>query len=119
MSFLGVGYELLQPPFTHGEGLIPLASTDDIAAMKLAAVASRGSRKDFVDLWVLVSRKASLEHYLECYRSKYRSHDIGHVVRSLVFFDDADREPPLRLLTEAPWARVKEDFRTWVGALLS
>ena len=40
-------------------------------------------------------------------------------VRSLVFFDDADREPPLRLLTEAPWARVKEDFRTWVGALLN
>lgn len=119
VSFLGVSCELLQPPIDPGEGLIPLASGDDIAAMKLAAIASRGSRKDFVDLWVLVSRRASLHHYLECYRAKYRSHDIGHVVRSLVYFDDADQEPPLRLLTDAPWERVKADFKTWVGALLN
>ena len=39
---------------------LPLADPDDIAAMKLAAVAGRGSRKDFVDLYVYAHEIAPL-----------------------------------------------------------
>jgi hypothetical protein len=117
-SFIGSPFPLLAPPAEPAHGLLPLASPEDIAAMKLAAAASRGCRKDFVDLWVLITCGKSLKEHLEGFQKKYEARDIGHVVRSLVFFDDADREPPLRLLAPIDWERVKEDFKKWVAQLL-
>ena len=106
--------ELLEP----GDGLLPLAHRDDIAAMKLAAIASRGSRKDFVDLWVLISRHRPLEAYLELYRRKFATRDVGHVVRSLTYFEDAEQEPELRMLMPLDWEEVKRDLLRAVGGLL-
>lgn len=117
VSFIGSSYGLLGPPLHPGGTRVPLASLDDIAAMKLAAVASRGSRKDFVDLWVLVTRQRSLEEYLALYEKKYRA-DTGHLLRSLIFFDDAEHEPPLRLLADISWSQVKADMESWVDAIL-
>jgi predicted nucleotidyltransferase component of viral defense system len=117
-SFFGYAYPLLEPVQDPGDGLLPLAHRDDIAAMKLAAIASRESRKDFVDLWLLVSRHRTLPHYLELYQRKYETRDVGHVIRSLTYFDDADAEPALRLIAPLSWERIKADFRSWVGALL-
>ena len=118
VSCIGLRWPPLEPAVEPAPGLIPLASRDDLAAMKLAAVASRGSRKDFVDLWVLITRGMTLDECLRRYRAKYQAHDTGHLVRSLVFFDDADREPELRLLAPIVWERVKADFRRWVAKLL-
>lgn len=118
VSFIATGYPLLAPLLDAGDDLLPLASRDDLAAMKLAAIASRGSRKDFVDIWVLASRHRSLGEYLALYRRKYGADD-AHVLRSLVYFDDADREPPLRMLAEISWDEVKADIRSWVAALLA
>lgn len=118
VSFFEYDYPQLQPVLDPGEGLLPLAHRDDIAAMKLAAIASRGSRKDFIDLWLLVSRHRSLREYLDCFRAKFEMRDIGHVVRSLSFFDDADEEPQPRMLLDLQWDRVKKDLLTWVSELL-
>jgi predicted nucleotidyltransferase component of viral defense system len=118
VSFLGYHYPLLEAVLVPGQDLLPLAHRDDIAAMKLAAIASRGSRKDLIDLWILVSRHRPLPQYLELYRAKYETRDVGHVVRSLTFFDDADEEPDPRMLIEVRWDRVKADFLNWVTALL-
>lgn len=118
VSFFGYDYPQLEEVLQSGQGLLPLAHTDDIAAMKLAAIASRGSRKDFVDLWLLVSRRRSLQTYLDLFQVKYRMRDIGHVIRSLSYFDDADEEPELRMLIELDWKRVKSDFLTSVSGLL-
>lgn len=118
VSFFGYDYPQLEEVLQSGEGLLPVAHTDDIAAMKLAAIASRGSRKDFVDLWFLVSRHRSLQAYLDLFRTKYRMRDTGHVIRSLSYFDDADEEPQLRMLIKLDWERVKSDFLTWVSRLL-
>jgi hypothetical protein len=54
VSFLEYGYPLLRP-LREVEGL-RLAALEDIAAMKLAAVAQRGSKKDFVDVFALGGR---------------------------------------------------------------
>lgn len=116
-SFFGYDYPLLAPLLRPEPGLLPIADPDDIAAMKLAALASRGSRKDFVDLWVLVHRQRPLRDYLALFQRKYGARDVGHVVRSLVYFADADLEPPLKLLVDAPWPRVKTDFQAWALAL--
>lgn len=117
VSLMGYGYPMLKAPGDGDSGLLPLASREDIAAMKLAAIASRGSRKDFIDLWILITRGLPLDHQLKLYRKKYAARDIGHVVRSLVFFDDADDSPPLKLLVDIDWGSVKADFKRWVEAL--
>lgn len=117
ISFFGYGYPLVAALIDPGEGLLPFASREDIAAMKLAAIASRGSRKDFVDLWWLLSRYWPLGNSLEFFRAKFASRDVGHVIRSLVYFDDAESEPPLRLVAEVDWEGVKRDLLGWVAAL--
>lgn len=117
VSFFGYGYPLVAALIEPEKRLVPFASREDVAAMKLAAIASRGSRKDFVDLWWLVTRHWPFTDSLEFYRSKYTTRDIGHVVRSLVYFDDADNEPPLRLLADIDWETVKRDLRAWVASL--
>lgn len=117
VSFFGYGYPTVAAPLEPDPELLPFASREDIAAMKLAAIASRGSRKDFVDLWWLLTSYWPLAESLEFFRSKFATRDIGHVVRSLVYFDDADSEPPLRLLADFEWESVKRDLRAWVASL--
>lgn len=118
VSFMGYDYPLIAPRITMDPQLVPFASREDIAAMKLAAIASRGSRKDFVDLWWLVTRNWPLGDCLEFFGKKFSSRDIGHVVRALTFFDDAEDEPPLRLLAEIDWEIVKRDLSGWVSDLM-
>ena len=116
VSVIEYRYPLLGP--TVATDGLALANRDDIAAMKLSAIASRGSRKDFVDLWILLTRHRSLTEYLALYEEKFEVRDVGHVVRSLVHFDDAERDPPLRLLVDIDWELVKRNFRSRVGGLL-
>ncbi len=118
VSVIEYGYPLLRPTVSSDADGLELASRDDIAAMKLSAIANRGSRKDFVDLWVLVTRHRPLAEYLALYQEKFEVRDVGHVVRSLVHFDDAERDPPLRLLADIEWELVKRDFRSRVERLL-
>jgi len=81
--------------------------------MKLAALAGRGSRKDFVDLYFHARRIAPLEKVFELFREKYRgvSVDPYHLLRSLTFFDDAEAEAMPELLTEVTWEEIKAFFR--------
>lgn len=117
LSVIEYGYPLLGPTVPSDSDHLPLAGRDDIAAMKLSAIANRGSRKDFVDLWVLVTRHRSLADYLALYRRKFEVRDVGHVVRSLIHFDDAEREAPLRVLADIDWDEVKADFQERVADL--
>jgi hypothetical protein len=119
VSLFGYAYPWLQAPEEPAPGLLPICGLHDIAAMKLAAIASRGSRKDFVDLWFLSQAGIVLADALRLFQQKFAPVDIGHVVRSLIYFDEADLEPPLRLLRPAPWDAVKADFRRWVDELLA
>jgi predicted nucleotidyltransferase component of viral defense system len=119
VSLFGYSYPLVASLLRPDDSLLPLASREDIAAMKLAAIASRGSRKDFIDLWLLATRYWPLSDCLELYRKKYAARDIGHVVRSLTYFDDADEEPPLRLLIDVDWEEIKLDLVGRVRELLN
>jgi hypothetical protein len=111
VSFLEYGYPLLRP-LLEVEGL-RLAALEDIAAMKLAAVAQRGSKKDFVDVFAL-GGVLPLDEMLTLYRHKYGVRDVGHVLVALAYFDDADRERTPMLLQRQPWPDVKAVIRRWV-----
>jgi hypothetical protein len=54
---------------------------------------------------------------LDAYVQKYAAEDVGHVVRSLVYFTDAEAEPMPVTLTKQHWAKIKDDLSSWVRTL--
>jgi hypothetical protein len=113
LSLLDYRYPLLAAlrPLRGGTRI---AARADLAAMKLAAVAQRGSKKDFVDVYALGSRACSLPQMLRWYQEKYAVEDVAHVLYSLAYFDDADRERMPRLLWPMRWQTVKDTIRRWL-----
>jgi hypothetical protein len=117
-SILRYGYPLLGESEMLPGIPIAVASLEDLECMKLSAIAGRGARRDFWDLHeALRARGGTLAEALVAYRRKFAAEDTGHVVRSLVYFDDAEAEPMPGGLTEEAWGRIKADLRGWVAAL--
>ncbi len=114
VSFLEFRYPLLEPALASPELGCKLAGLRDIGAMKLAALAQRGARKDFHDIVALGRAGLHLEELLASYRGRFGVHDIGHVLVALTYFEDADRAPEPILDARESWEQVKETLRTWV-----
>lgn len=57
--------------------------------MKINAIKGRGFRKDFYDLNELL-KDFSLKEILDNYREKYQVNDLEIVLRSLIYFVDAE-----------------------------
>ena len=108
---------MLNPLCQLDEYGIQMASLDDIACMKLSAVTNRGARKDFIDLHYLISHHQPLEEYLQLFQKKFQQQDVGHVIRSLVYFEDADQEPEITMFADLDWIQLEKDFEAWVQAL--
>lgn len=68
---------------------IRIASKADVSAMKINAIKGRGFRKDFYDLNELL-KDFSLKEILDNYREKYQVNDLEIVLRSLIYFVDAE-----------------------------
>ena len=108
-SFLGYDYPILYPLVSfHG---IQVADPRDIAGMKISAVASRGSRRDFVDLYA-VSQKYGLGKLLQTFHKKFAkvNYSFLHVLKSLTYFEDAEQEPMPDMLVPLAWDEVKQFF---------
>ena len=106
ISFFAYPYPLLFP--VKSEGGIPLADERDIAAMKLDVVSSRGSRKDFVDLYFLLKKHTIFEIF-GFFQKKYQniSYNKVHIVKSLAYFEDAEQDPDPLMVQPASWDEVK------------
>lgn len=81
--------------------------------MKLSAIARRGVKKDFWDIAALLDHY-SLHEMLDFYRAKYSSHDIFHLLRSLVYFTDAEAQKDPDPLKDVTWQQVKKKVGTAV-----
>ncbi len=93
-------------------GMVNLAAVLDIAAMKIAAIASRGARRDFVDLYFICKEGASLEDIFESYDKKYKNLAAmrAHILKSLVYFDDALADGMPLMLKPVDWKTVMRYF---------
>lgn len=88
----------------------------DIALMKISAITNRGDRKDFTDLYFLL-KEYSLAELMALYVKKYAHEEIFHVYKSLIYFDDADTQAPLKMLKEASWDVIKNEISRSVNSL--
>lgn len=93
-----------------------LAGMEDIAAMKLAAVTGRGTRKDFIDIWYLL-RNFTLEEMLTSYTNKYADGSTFMVIKSLTYFEDAENEPEPYMFEPIDWETIKSDIREHAAKL--
>lgn len=85
---------------------IVLASPRDIAAMKINAVEGRGSRKDFVDIYMLLQHY-TLSELLDFYSMKYPNYSIFRALLSLTYFDDAETQAMPKMFIPQTWEEIK------------
>jgi hypothetical protein len=95
---------------------INLADIKDIAAMKIDASSSRGTKRDFVDLYYLV-KQITLDQMLIFYNKKFKLLKTNrvHILKSLDYFTDADKDADPKMLVEKySWPKIKKFLRNEV-----
>ena len=77
---------------------IKLASLEDLAAMKLDTVMSRGTKRDLVDIYFLAQKFGNFE-----------KREIM-IKKALIYFDDAENDVEPNILVEFNWNGLKKYF---------
>jgi hypothetical protein len=114
-SFMEYRYPLLAPVEKMSKCRCHIASLDDLACMKLSAVAQRGSRKDFADVYALCTKHQPLLKLVDLYRRKYETEDVAHVLFSLSYFGDAEKGSMPFMIWDTDWKGIKESLRGWLS----
>jgi len=107
LQFLHYPYRLIKPMVAWNG--VRLSSVIDIACTKLQTVGMRGSRKDFIDIYFLL-KQMPLETLLNYTKEKYAESDYSetHILKSLVYFDDAEVQPTPRMHQYVSWEEMKQ-----------
>lgn len=95
---------------------IRLAGIKDIAAMKVAAIIGRGTKKDFIDLCFLL-KQFSLKEILELYLQKYPDGSLFIALKSLSYFEDAEADPMPNMFEDVNWPDIKAFIRDSISTL--
>jgi hypothetical protein len=86
---------------------IRLARIEDVAAMKLNAIAGRGSKKDFIDIELMLYQ-LSLKQMVDFYKTKYSQESEFMALKSMLYFADADQEIEPEMFIYFNWSKTKE-----------
>lgn len=100
-----------QKMLDHGE--IQVIDPIDIAVMKITAVSQRGRKRDFFDLYWCAHNVEPLEQTIRRLPEQYPSvaHDYHHILKSMLYFEDAESDPEPEIYFKASWKTVKGFFR--------
>ena len=101
-------YKWLEPPIEIDN--VKLADIKDIAAMKLAAVTNRGTKKDFIDIFFLL-QQFTIKQMMKLYEQKFTDGSIFNVIRSLTYFEDSESDIMPEMLIPVDWLNVKQTIR--------
>lgn len=104
VDLLRYNYPLLEEIIV--EDGIRMMGKRDISAMKLSAISSRGAKKDYYDLYFLLQHY-SIGEMLEFYQTKFNIQNIFHVVKSIDYFDDAEKSKDVEEIISVSWKEVK------------
>ena len=114
VDFVNYAYSWIDDPVAE-EG-ITLAGIKDIAAMKVAAVIGRGTKKDFVDINRLL-QVLPLQELLNLYLQKYPDGSLFIAMKSLSYFADAENDPMPFMFEQTDWDAVKSSIRLALASL--
>lgn len=115
LDFLKYPYPFIQK-YQEVEG-VRLVAIEDIGTMKLNAIGRRGAKKDFFDLYFLLER-FTLAQLVERFTQTLPNVDVFHILKSLTYFDDAEKELNPEMLIKVNWQTVKKIVTQKVEAYL-
>lgn len=82
--------------------------------MKLSAISDRGTKRDFIDLYFIIAieKLFTFQEIFDLYDRKFKilKQNKAHILKSLVYFDDADKQLMPQMLKEVSWVKVKKFF---------
>ena len=100
---------------THKFLNIEVADIKDIAPMKIAAIVDRGVKRDFIDLYFILEVKKilTIDEALILYDKKFKAlvQNKFHILKSLAYFEDAERDELPQMIKKVEWNTVKEFFK--------
>lgn len=111
ISFIAYPFFIPQQKFIK-YGSLKILHPVDIAVMKITAISQRGRKRDFFDLYWCAKNIEPLEKTIKRLKVQYPAiaHDYHHILKSLVYFDDAETDPPPEIFFKASWKKVKDYF---------
>jgi hypothetical protein len=117
ISFQGTRAPLLFPGTPYCG--MTIADPRDITVMKVITIGGRGGRKDFVDLYFFLASGGALDAALALVRRRFAGidHNEYHLLKSLIYFEDAESEPMPRLLRRVSWPEIKRTIAAEVKRL--
>lgn len=99
----------------HDFSGIKIADIKDIAVMKIAAISDRGTKRDFIDLYFIINAEKilPLESILRLYDKKFGllKQNKLHILKSLVYFEDAEDDPMPVMLKAVKWEDIKKKIK--------
>jgi Nucleotidyl transferase AbiEii toxin, Type IV TA system len=90
ISFFGtIGIGHVNPPLQTADGVLLVASLEDLLATKLKIILDRAEAKDYADIAAVLTAGVSLEKGLGAFSMMFNN-DPALPLRALGFFDDGD-----------------------------
>lgn len=86
---------------------IRLYSLQDIGAMKLNAIANRGTKKDFYDVHFLL-KYYTINELIGFYKDKFKQNELFSLYKSITYFEDCENEPNPIMIKKTSWKEVKK-----------
>lgn len=115
ISFIAYPYFVPEQPFiTYGS--INILDAKDIAVMKIIAISQRGKKRDFFDLYWYITKREPLLNVIERIATQYPNleHNYHHIIKSLMYFEEAEEDPEPQVFFDVTWEQVKQHFITIV-----
>jgi hypothetical protein len=111
IDFVNYNYPWLKEPKVMDT--IRMAAVEDVAAMKLNAIAGRGSKKDFIDI-ELILKEFNLQQIVDFYKLKYQQESEFMALKSMLYFADADLEVEPEMFSDFNWTNSKQFIKQQV-----
>lgn len=86
----------------------------NLAVKKIAAIAYRGTKRDFIDLYFILAihQILTLRKTLELYDKKFGklAQNKIYILKSLAYFEDAEQDAMPQMIQKVQWNSVKQFF---------
>lgn len=110
LSFFRYPYPLIRPLVPYES--VKLASAEDIIAMKIEALITRGLKRDFVDIYFAIE-KYGVKGILEFFKEKYpEAFNEYKCLTALTYFEDAEKKEQGRkrvyIYSGEGWGKIKK-----------